>query len=214
MPAKIDQVNASNQYGAAATIENIYDSNGGFFQVAGNDAFCKLQSGIQGQAVFNDEVHVPQGTGVLYPGTTGVAFRNYVAGSVAVVSAALYYPREPALIVNALGQINSVPVSTTMLTGHISSLGAVVAGSGFAVAAGGTPVTYAVTFTTPYAAAPVVSVVPLADLGGGAGNSWAAYVTGLSAAGFTVHLWDLTLGAQPPGGGTAVDFVFIVEATV
>lgn len=101
---KLVNVACGDDYTDAASILGVIDSSGGYFNVSGADVFMKLQWGPSGQAKQTDEVHVPVGGGVLAAKTSGVLFRNFVAGSVATVSAALAEKTEPAIQIAATGQ--------------------------------------------------------------------------------------------------------------
>jgi hypothetical protein len=92
-------------------------STGGFFTVTGNDAYVQLAyQAAAGQALeWTPPVHVGTGNGILAAGTRGIRFANYVAGSVAVVSAGLSEPLEPPLQLTSAGvSAPTVPVVTTL----------------------------------------------------------------------------------------------------
>lgn len=118
---KLTNVTCGDQYTDAATLADVIDSSGGYFNVSGNDVWMEVQYGIQGQTNFTDEVHIPIGGGVLVKGTTGVRFRNFVAGSPAVVTAALSEKTEPPIQIAATGQ--SSTGSTTSAMQLIQTLG-------------------------------------------------------------------------------------------
>jgi hypothetical protein len=103
----LTNVTVGDQYTDAATIQNVIASNGGYFLVANNDVFMELQYNIQGQLHWTQEIHVPTGSGQIYPGTTGIRFRNFVAGSAAILSAALSEQQEPAISIGASGVANT-----------------------------------------------------------------------------------------------------------
>lgn len=90
-------------------------SNGGFFSVTANDAYVSLGfKQADGLTIaWTPEVHVSAGNGILQRGTYGIRFRNYTAGSVAIVSAGLSEPAEPALQLTAGGI--STPTSTSVM---------------------------------------------------------------------------------------------------
>lgn len=102
----LTNVTVGDQYTAAATIEQVQLSNGGYFLIQNNDCFMQLQYNINGQLHWTREIHVPTGSGQIYPGTTGIRFRNYVAGSAAILSAALSENKEPAISIGASGVAN------------------------------------------------------------------------------------------------------------
>jgi hypothetical protein len=115
----LDSVTTGNNYTAAASIQDVFNSNGGYFVVDANDVFMQLQYGGQGQTYWTREVHVPVGNGILQPGTTGIQFRNYVAGSNAVVSAALSEEAEPAIVLTAGGQASTGPAPVELVYSEI-----------------------------------------------------------------------------------------------
>lgn len=104
---KLDNVAVGDDYTAAATLEDVYASTGGYFAVYNADCFVELQYGRHGQEWWTNEVRAPIGNGVLAPGTIGVRFRNAVAGSTATVSAALSAEAEPPLAIVAGGNSQS-----------------------------------------------------------------------------------------------------------
>ena len=109
---KIDSVSCGDEFTAAATIADVLGSSGGGATVSANDAFVAVQyAPARGQTIWTNEVHAPQGGIILAPGTTGVRFRNYVAGKVAVVSANLSFPREPPITFTAAGTATSPTVN-------------------------------------------------------------------------------------------------------
>lgn len=127
----LDSVSCGDDYTTAATIEDVFGSNGGYFVVNGNDVFIQLQYGIFGLSAWTREVHVPVGNGILQRHTAGVRFRNYKAGAVAVISAALSEEVEPAIALTAGGQASvsgtltppvTIPASTAPDTSLLPSL--------------------------------------------------------------------------------------------
>lgn len=129
-------------------------SNGGYFAVTGADVYVQLGFSPDGVTIqWTPQVHVGQGNGILQRGTYGVRFRNYVAGSVATVSAGLSEPQEPSLQLTAAGV--STPVATINgITGRVSAAGAILAGSGYSITKGAAGV-YTVNFTPVLAAVPI-----------------------------------------------------------
>lgn len=132
----LDNVPVGNGYTRAATIENVQQSAGGYFSVTGADVYIELQwagQQSQGQNQWTREVRAGPGNGTLYRGTTGVRFRNAVAGNVATVSASLSERAEPVLALTASGSVADIagtpytayaPVLTTQGVGADPSLGA------------------------------------------------------------------------------------------
>lgn len=99
----------SDDFAANVTRENVLRSNGGGFSVSGADAFVSVQFGSQGQTSWTEEVHAPIGVGYIEKGTTGIRFRNFVAGQVATISANLSENAEPAVSFGAGGQASTTP---------------------------------------------------------------------------------------------------------
>ena len=108
----LDGITCTDGYAEAATIAYVYDSGGGYFAVSSHDTYAQLQYGKHGFEQWTPEVHVPVGSGILNPGTIGIRFRNYVAGSAAVVSAALSLPTEPTFAIGAGGIATPTPPPT------------------------------------------------------------------------------------------------------
>lgn len=104
---KLNSVSCATDYSKAATLEWVYQSNGGYFTVSGADVWMELQYGPQGSEDWTDEVHVPTGNGILQPGTIGIRFRNYSPGTVATVSAGISEHAEPAFALSASGSLQS-----------------------------------------------------------------------------------------------------------
>ena len=100
---KLVNVSCGDSYTDAASILGVIDSAGGYFNISGADVFMRLLWGPSGQQKTTDEVHVPVGGGVLAAKTAGVQFRNFAAGSVATVSAALAEKTEPPIQIAATG---------------------------------------------------------------------------------------------------------------
>lgn len=112
----LDSVACGDGYTAAATIEDVWNSNGGYFVVTGNDVFMELQYGSLGQTYYTDEVHVPVGNGILAKGTLGIKFRNYKAGSIATISVGISEGPEPTIILTAGGQASVSGTLTAPIT--------------------------------------------------------------------------------------------------
>ncbi len=99
----IDSVVCGDDFTDAASIRNVYKSNGGYIAIGGQDVYAQLQYGVQGQEVWTPSVHLPVGNGTLDKGTLGIRFRNYKAGSAATVSAGLSGPKEPQITIGSGG---------------------------------------------------------------------------------------------------------------
>jgi len=121
----LDSIVCGDEYTKAATLTGVYSSNGGYFNVSGADVYMQLEYGGFGNLTSTREVHIPQGNGILFPGTTGVAFRNYTAGSVATVSAGISEHVEPSFTLAASGAVaSSVPVPTSIFNVRSPAYGA------------------------------------------------------------------------------------------
>lgn len=114
MPRFNDQT-CGNDYTSAATLSEVWRSNGGSFVVTVNDVFMELQYGNLGQTYWTDEVHVPVGNGILSPGTVGVRFRNWTSGKNATITAVLASEVEPSFAIGT--------PSTATVTGSLNELG-------------------------------------------------------------------------------------------
>lgn len=102
----INNVTVGDQYTDPTTIKDVFNSNGGYFLIGNNDCFMQLQYNIQGQLSWTKEIHVPTGSGQIFPGTAGIRFRNFVAGSAALLSAALSENKEPSISIGSSGVAN------------------------------------------------------------------------------------------------------------
>lgn len=105
----LDNVTCADDFSAAAQIAEVYGGSGGYFAINGNDVYCSMQYGKLGFELWTPELHVPVGNGIIYEGTIGIKFRNYVAGSNAVVSAAISAPGEPSIAIGAGGIATPTP---------------------------------------------------------------------------------------------------------
>jgi hypothetical protein len=96
---QITNVNCGNDYTTTAAVQDVWNSRGGWFTIAGaGSAFVQQQYGVLGMAYWTDEVIASVGTvGTLAANCTGVRFRNAVAGTVAVVSVGIAQGKEPVL---------------------------------------------------------------------------------------------------------------------
>lgn len=187
---------------AATTIQDVFESNGGNFDVQAQDAFFQLQFGQQGTAEWGLVLRARPGSGIIPSGATGIRFWNAVAGQIARVSAVIFPSAHPAAFTNATASAATAP--STMLTGIIASNGTTTAGAGFTSSRTGAGI-YVITFTTAFAAPPVVLALAFITAGTERLIDLAAAPT---AAGFTVH----TLNAA--GAPTDADWNFIATAVV
>lgn len=208
----LNSVSCGDNYTDAATIVPVFNSNGGTFNVTSADAFMQLayipdlgDNPKSQNWAWTQEFRVPVGNtgavGSLQPGTVGVRFRNYVAGSVATIGATLAGPLEPSILVSSSG-ISANTVTGTV-TGIIPAAGTTpTSGTGFTYThTNGTGV-YVFTFSTPFAATPLV----LLTIGPEAGIATRiAVVTASATTGFTV---------ETGAGNSAADHPFMFTAQV
>jgi hypothetical protein len=143
---------AGTAYADAATIQDVFNPNGGSFLIVGGSVVYSLQYGRLGESFWTQDVQSVPGGGVIPKDATGVKFKNLSAALPATVSAVIAQGDEPSLALTFAGAVTG-----TFITGRVSSAGAIVGGTGFSVVFGGVN-TYAITFTTAFAATPVVLV--------------------------------------------------------
>jgi hypothetical protein len=201
----LDSVSCADTYGTANLGPAYQGSGGGYAAVSDNDAYMQISYGAQGQTRKLTQMHVPVGTLAIPPLPSGafVQFRNYVVGSVAVVSGALAEAREPAIVLGAGGISNT---TSSMVTGIIPAAGTTpTAGTGFTYThTNGTGI-YVFTFTTAFAAAPTIELT----LGPAAhANLIPAQVTVSSPQGFTVQIKTLA------GAAADAAFMFVALTTL
>lgn len=180
----IDGQPTGNDFTAAVTIQDVWQSNGGYFAVTTAQVFMQLQYGSLGQGQWTREVPVPVGNGIIYPGTSGMRFRSYTTGQPGTISAALSEQNEPSVTLGSPGVVSGV---TTLngITGQVDATGAVVLGTGY----GSTRVSvgrYAITFTTAFVITPTINVTLLGGLGTGGFYN----ISGPTTTGFTVSIED------------------------
>ena len=182
----LDSILCGNDYTVAASVQDVYNSNGGYFVIQNNDTYMRMQYGTLGNTTWTQEVHVPVGNGILQPGTLGVQFRNYTAGSVATVSVSLSNQTEPALALTAGGQAGTPVVSLINgVTGSVSPTGTVVSGSGWSATNPGAG-QYVVTFS------PALTAVPIVVATAYNGNSFIVDLPApATAAGFNAYLYEI-----------------------
>ena len=189
---QINQITTQAGYTDAATIQSVWNSPGGYYNVLAGAAYMELQYAPPGQGVggltWTNEVYIPVGTGALTQGTTGVRFRD--AGSStgpAVVTAALSAEAEPVVVIGAPGNVTATVTVSSAITGVIPAAGTVpTAGTGFTYThTNGTGV-YVFTFNTPFATDADVVATPN---GIGGGNVlYFPIITSVTANGFTLTM--------------------------
>lgn len=151
---EIINATTSNDYTTATTIENVWNSNGGYFSIQDAGVTVSLQYGQLGQLYWTLDAPVPTGNGVIFPGTTGIKFKSQVANTPATIQASLSFEGEPTVAIGAGGV--ATPATSGMIEGYVSSAGVILQGSGFTVTVLGTGL-YQINFSTPFGAPPVVT---------------------------------------------------------
>lgn len=106
--------------GPVALLGPIFDSNGGYYNVETNPVYAQYAYGVYGAYYWSEPVPIPVGPAILQPGTVGVRFRNYIAGSAAVVSGALSEKGEPSVQITS-GGIPTTPTVAELATADISA---------------------------------------------------------------------------------------------
>lgn len=191
----------------------------GFLFVANNPAFVSIRkgrtsgsSGVWAPEVLVQPTMVPLTTTPGPPGATdfifGVRARDGVAGSHAQVFGALFQPGEASFVPS--GQFNGTvspsggfsPGTGVIngITGSVSAAGAIVSGTGFAVAKGAAG-QYTISFTTALSAVPVV-----VDTGSSNNGSSSVNFYNKTTGGFQVSAQTITVGAAD----VPFDFIAIV----
>lgn len=100
MAGVIDRVTTANAYGttpATGALQNLWTGRGGSYTVGNAAVFYQLQYGTLGSDVWTPEAYAGPSVGVIEPGTTGIRFRSYTAGTPAVVFATIAEGKEPLL---------------------------------------------------------------------------------------------------------------------
>lgn len=84
----LDSVTTSDDYTDAATIANIWPSNGGSLSVFTEAVYLSTQSGDPSLEQWSPDIPIDPATGLSLPaGTTGVKFKSYKKGTPATVTA-------------------------------------------------------------------------------------------------------------------------------
>jgi hypothetical protein len=210
MPNPLNNIAVPDQYTDACTISYVWGARGGSFLVANASVYVQLQYGKHGEESWTDEYAITPTTGAIEPGTIGIRFRNYVAGTVARVGASITPPQQPGVQIGSsfdstLSSTGGLtpPAGGAVITGLVGSTGTIIAGAGFAVVHTGTG-TYDITYTTAFATTPVVVAT-----GQAAGtNQRNAMITAQSATGFSIII--LQGNASPQDSA----FNFLAQAVV
>lgn len=99
MANPMNNVTTANDYADAATISEVYNSQGGAFVIANAAVYYQVQYGALGQAFWTDELFSMPMIGQLEEGTLGIRFRSAVSAAPAQVSAIIAAgPQRKALL--------------------------------------------------------------------------------------------------------------------
>lgn len=166
MPAFLPNTTTTDKFptsgGAQVGVGDVFAS--GYFVVANAAAFVQYQHGVYSQADPSQEIYCPPATYPLYGTDTdplgGLKFRSAVTGVPAQVFGVLYKKGEASLLAGSefaatVAPGGGITVGGNMITGIVSGAGLIVAGTGFTVVRNGVG-DYSVTYTTAFAAVPVV----------------------------------------------------------
>jgi hypothetical protein len=207
VPNPLDNVTlAGSDYTDAATIADVWNGQGGAFDIIGGSVYHSLQypqssqtsSGL-GLSSWTEDIRLGPTSGSIPPNVSGIKFRNVDPAVPATVSARIAPPGQPTV---SVASANSISIATvSMLTGIIPAAGTTpTAGTGFTYThTNGTGV-YVFTFNTPFANLPVLTLTLI-----GTSHNATPNVTGRATTGFTVT-WAGT-------GGAALDVAFDLTAT-
>lgn len=195
----INNVACGDNYTPALTIGPNYDGKSCVITVANNPVLMQFALGKLGEWRWTDEREfftIPQSFQV--GNVIGVRFRNANAGQVARVLAVLAGDDDPLFqsgmpFTGTLTAAGNVVPAGSGLTGLVNANGTVGAGTGF------TPVrnavgNYSVTFTTPFAAPPLI-LVTVADPAIGASVDAVIVSGSVTAGGFQVITMNSATGA-------------------
>lgn len=142
MPNPLNSVTVADAYTDAATIQDVWNSRGGWLNISGEAVYTQLQYGPRGNSAYGSpswtqEMVLGAGAFAIIPdNATGVRFRNYTAGSVATVSASIAQGDEPALAVSSLGAVTvsgSGFVAYGIYTGGLRSTGGTTFATGISL---------------------------------------------------------------------------------
>lgn len=94
-----------------------------------------------------------------FQGVSGVSFASAIAGQPAQIYAQLSYAQDPLSLGSAItsatiGSNGQIVPNAAMVTGYVTPTGTIISGTGFTVAVLGAG-DYQITYTSPFAAAPV-----------------------------------------------------------
>lgn len=208
MPAILPNTPTANAYptsnqsgGCQLGLNDVFET--GYFVVANAAAFAQYQHGVQGQQDFSPDIFLPPATYPLVGSDKdplgGIRFKSAVPGTPAQVFGVFYKKDESALLAGSefaatVSSSGGITSGGTMITGRVNANGTIAAGTGFTVAWNGVS-TYTITFTTPFAAIPVVL--------------WQATAGSTQFALTTVTVSGFVAVTQ---GGAPSDFNFIAQA--
>jgi hypothetical protein len=194
---------AGTAYADAATIQDVWNPNGGSFLILNGSIVYSLQYGHLGQSFWTQDQQSVPGGGVIPPTATGVKFKNLSSAAPATVSAIIAQGNEPALALTFAGAL-----AGASLTGIVNANGTIAAGTGFTVNRTGAGV-YVVTFTAAFSAAPDVQMTMTDPLGWQVATGGFACIfgaTSVTGAGFTAKF------ITPAGGAFDAPFNFTAQA--
>lgn len=205
----LNNVACADNYTPACTIGPNFDARTVVITIANNPVLMQFGIGKLGDWRWTDEREffaIPQSFQV--GKVIGVRFRNANPGNIARVLAVLSGDDDPAFqsgipftgFLSAAGAITPIGA---LLTGAVSSAGAIVAGTGF-TAVRDSAGNYTVTFTTPFAQRPIVVVTPESLA------LPALELTSVAANSFHVVFWSSNTAGTPLDCG----FGFVATAAV
>lgn len=200
----INQATVGDDYTAAATVQDVFTSTGGWFSVASHPVIVQLQWGPNASGSrWSDEQTLGSGAfGTIPPGCTGIRFKNLVAGAAATVTAYVGAggpppdPRgnvwpEPALAISAIGSVTTSGTAPTQTVVTASGAGTYTLPSGCVAilvecwGAGGGG-----------AGSPATGAGQVGLGGGGGGGGYSAQMIAAPASSYTY-----SVGAGGAGGG-------------
>lgn len=112
---KVLNITTQNTYSDANTIQNVYGSKGGWISNSGT-VFCQVQrsnESAQGTDTWSEEFPLPSGSHFLAEGTIGIRVRSFTSGLSVSVTAVVWWPYEPNMILGSSGFAQSVATVIT-----------------------------------------------------------------------------------------------------
>lgn len=103
MPNPLNNVSVGDDYTDAATIQDVFTSNGGWYGISVNSVYVQLQYGVRGESYWTQDQLLAVGSAAGFGSDCiGIRFKNATAGQVANVSAGIAQGDEPPLGGSAL----------------------------------------------------------------------------------------------------------------